>query len=147
MTAADLILLVVDAADPNAAKETNAVRGILGEIGASGIRCVEVYNKCDLLDEGERSSLATSHPQAELISASTGFGVRSLLYRVAKEASADDVTMTVQLPYDRGFLIKMAHERCRVVRERYEQAGLVATVMAPRRMASALAPYELADEG
>ena len=147
VTAADLILLVVDAADPNAAKETNAVRGILGEIGASGIRCVEVYNKCDLLDEGERSSLATSHPQAELISASTGFGVRSLLYRVAKEASADDVTMTVQLPYDRGFLIKMAHERCHVVRERYEQAGLVATVMAPRRMASALAPYELADEG
>ena len=73
--------------------------------------------------------------------------MRSLLYRVAKEASADDVTMTVQLPYDRGFLIKMAHERCRVVRERYEQAGLVATVMAPRRLASALAPYELADEG
>lgn len=139
--AADLILLVVDASDPNAAKEVHAVRGILGEIGADGVRCVEVYNKCDLLDEGERSALAASHPGAELISAQTGLGVRALLYRVAKEASADDVDMTVEIPYDKGFLIKMVHERCRVVREQYGQGGLVATVMAPRRMASALAPY------
>lgn len=145
--AADLILLVVDASDKNAEREIAAVRRVLGEIGADGIRSIVVYNKCDLLDEEQLRGLATLHPDCERISALEGRGVSGLLYRIAQEASRDDVTMTVLVPYDKGMLMRMVHERCQIVRETYTQAGQLATVRASRRMAATLEPYVVEGEG
>ena len=143
--AADLILLVVDASDEAAQREIEAVREVLGQIDANEISSVVVYNKCDLLDEEERRVLATTHPDAVLISAQDRWGLRGLLYRVAQEASSEDVTMTVRIPYDKGLLMRMMHERCQVMRERYEQGGLVATVKASKRMSATLEPYRYED--
>lgn len=144
--AADLILKVVDASDPHAQKELDAVDEVLKEIGASDIRSVVVYNKCDLLDDEHRRALLVSYPQAVQISALEGTGTRALLYRIAQEASEGDVTMTVVVPYDKGMLMKMLHERCQVVREEYVQEGLKATVCASERMHDFLLPYSVEEE-
>ncbi len=140
--AADLILLVVDASDPHRELEIDAVRSVLAEIGASEIRCVTVLNKADLLDELQLRDAAAAHPDAQVISAREGTGVRGLLYRVAREAAAGSVTMSVLVPYEKGLLMRMVHERCQVMRETYVQEGLLATVKADARMARTLAPYE-----
>ena len=145
--AADLILLVVDASDEAATREIEAVKEVLGQIEANDIRSVVVYNKCDLLDEDERRILSTTNPDAVLISAQERWGLRGLLYRVAQEASNEDVTMTVLIPYDKGLLMRMVHERCQVMRERYEQGGLLATVKASGRMSATLEPYRHEDAG
>ena len=139
--AADLVLLVVDASDPHRELEIGAVRSVLEEIGADQIRCVEVLNKCDLLDAEELREARAAHPDAQFVSALSGEGMRGLLYRVAQEASADSVSMTVLVPYEKGLLMRMVHERCQVMRESYVQDGLLATVRADARMASTLAPY------
>ncbi len=144
--AANLILLVVDASDKNASKEIDAVRAVLSDIGASKIDTVLVYNKCDLLDDEQRSSLSLENPKAELISALNKQGLRSLRYRMAREASSDDVTMTVCVPYSKGILMRMLHERCQVIREQYVQDGLQATVKADTHMAATLKHYELGQE-
>lgn len=144
--AADLILKVVDASDPHATRELEAVDAILAEIGASDIRAVVVYNKCDLLSEADRHALAVSHPEALQVSALEGTGDAALRYRIAQEASEGDTTMTVLVPYDKGMLIKMIHERCQMIREEYGQDGLVTTIRAARRMSEYLAPYRLDDE-
>ncbi len=112
VVAADLILLVVDASDPNAAKEIDAVRHVLKDIGASEKRSVLVFNKMDLL-------------------------------RIAQEASDGDITCTVLIPYEKGMLMRMVHERCQVISERYEEGGLMATVRASERMAMTLEPYRV----
>ena len=145
--AADLVLLVVDASDPHRELEISAVRSVLEEIGADRIRCVEVMNKCDLLDADELRDVRVAHPDAQFLSALSGEGVRGLLYRIAQEASADSVSMTVLVPYDKGLLLKMVHERCQVIRESYVQEGLLATVRADARMAATLAPYSVEGEG
>ena len=145
--AADLVLLVVDASDPHRELEISAVCSVLEEIGADRIRCVEVMNKCDLLDADELRDARVSHPDAQFLSALSGEGVRGLLYRIAQEASADSVSMTVLVPYDKGLLLKMVHERCQVIRESYVQEGLLATVRADARMAATLAPYSVEEEG
>ena len=145
--AADLVLLVVDASDPHCELEISAVCSVLEEIGADRIRCVEVMNKCDLLDADELRDARVSHPDAQFLSALSGEGVRGLLYRIAQEASADSVSMTVLVPYDKGLLLKMVHERCQVIRESYVQEGLRATVRADARMAATLAPYSVEEEG
>lgn len=139
--AADLVLKVVDASDPNARKQLAAVDDVLADIESDKIPSVVVYNKCDLLDADERNVLSASHPDAVLLSALGSWGLRGLLYRIAQEASRDDVTITALVPYDKGLLMKMVHERCQVVREEYVQGGLMATVRASSRMAETLAPY------
>lgn len=139
--AADLILHVVDASDENADKEIVAVEGVLKDIGADDKRSVLVLNKIDLLDEDTRRSLELSYPDAVCISALTGTGIRGLLYRIAQEASDGDITCTVLIPYDKGMPIRMVHERCQVISERYEEGGLLATVRASERMAQTLEPY------
>ena len=139
--AADLVIKVVDASDPHAPKQLDAVDAVLKEIGAADIRSVVAYNKCDLLDEEERRALALAHPDAVQISAQEGTGTSALLYRIAQEASEGDETITVIVPFSKGMLIKMIHERCQVIREEYVQEGLSATIRASERMREYLAPY------
>ena len=141
--AADLILLVVDVSDPHRELEIDAVRSVLADIGADGIRCVTVLNKCDLVDADALREATLAHPDAQVISAREGTGIRGLLYRIAKEAASGSVTMSVLVPYEKGLLMKMVHERCQVMRETYVQEGLLATVKADARMASTLEPYRV----
>lgn len=144
--AADLVLLVVDASDPHCEQEIAAVRDILSEIGADQIRQVMVLNKCDLLDEDQMAERLSAHPDAVQVSAMEGTGVAGLLYAISSVASEGDVSMTVLVPYEKGLLLKMVHERCQVMRERYVQGGLLATVKASARMSATLAPYEVDEE-
>ncbi len=141
VVAADLILHVVDASDPNADREIEAVNNVLKEIGAHDKRSVLVYNKVDLLSDEQRKELEVTHPDAVCISALEGRGLRGLLYRVAQEASDGDTTCTVLVPYDKGMLMRMVHERTQVISERYEEGGLLATVRVSERMAMTLQPY------
>lgn len=143
--AADLVLLVVDVSDPHRELEISAVRAVLEEIGASDVRCVEVLNKSDLLVEPELRAAMAAHPNAQVVSALDGSGVRGLLYRIAREAGEGSVSLTVLVPYEKGLLMKMVHERCQVMRESYVQEGLLATVRADARMAATLERYVVTD--
>ncbi|MCI2184090.1 MAG: GTPase HflX [Olsenella sp.] len=143
--AADLILLVADASDPGVERQIRAVRSVLDEIGANQIPSVLVLNKCDLLTNEALTDLEARHPDAVTISAREGTGIAGLLYRVAREASRGDATVTVLVPFSKGILMKMVHERCQVIRELYTDGGLLATVGASERMRSTLAPYIVPD--
>lgn len=143
--AADLILLVVDAHDENWQLKVKAVQEILSQIGAQDISCVTVFNKCDLIDPESLAHLKSSQAGAEFISAEQQTGLASLLHRIALEASRNDCVVSALIPYDKGLLIKMVHERCQVIREQYVDGGLQITVKASKRMAATLEPYELAD--
>lgn len=143
--AADLLLLVVDASDPRCQDELTAVVSILADIEADGIRRLIVLNKVDLLTQDELRSLAVAYPDAVMISARDGRGIDSLLYRIGKEASMGDETLTVLVPYEKGLLLKMVHERCQVMREQYVEGGLLATVKTSERMRLTLDPYRVCD--
>lgn len=144
--AADLVLLVADASDAGAERQIRAVQTVLEEIGANQIPSVLVLNKCDLISAEELTSLQARHPDAGTISAREGTGLAGLLYRVAREASRGDATVTVLVPFSKGILMKMVHERCQALREVYTEQGLLATVSASERMRSTLAPYVVPDE-
>ena len=144
--AADLVLVVVDASDPHASQEVAAVQEVLREIKAEDIRQVAVLNKCDLLDERGAADALAAYPGAIQVSALDGKGIAGLLYEISSVASEDDEVLTVLVPYEKGLLLKMVHERCQVMRECNVGGGLLATVKAGSRMRATLAPYEV-DEG
>ena len=143
--AADLVLEVVDASDSNWEKKRDAVNEILDQIGAKDIRRVLVFNKCDLLDLDGLSSLRIYHSDAVFVSAEEETGLAALLHRIAEEASAGDTTLTALIPYEKGILMKMVHERCQVIREQYQSGGLLVTARVSARMAATLAPYQVRD--
>ncbi|WP_321970718.1 GTPase HflX [Paratractidigestivibacter sp.] len=145
--AADLVLLIVDASDARWRDEMDAVVAILKDIEADSIRRVLVINKSDRLTAEDRRALALENPEAVVISAQEGRGIDTLLYRIGKEASEGDESLTVLVPYEKGLLLKMVHERCQVMRERHVDGGLLATVKASERMRSTLDPYRVEDEG
>ena len=139
--AADLVLEVIDGSDAHWEQKAAAVEEILEQIGAGKIARVTVFNKCDLLDDEATATLRAIRPKAEFVSGAEAKGLDGLLHRIAMEASAGDVTLTALVPYEKGLLVRMVHERCQVIREQYEQGGLLVTCKASPRMASTLEPY------
>ena len=85
---ADLVLHVIDAANPERERHMAAVSRVLEEVGAIEVPRVEVYNKVDLLSPDERRRVQEADPSALLISANTGLGCDELLESVAVEACA-----------------------------------------------------------
>lgn len=144
--AADLLLLVVDASDQRWRDQMAAVAEILRDIDSDGIKRVLVLNKIDLLTQDQRRILKAENPDAVLVSAEDGTGINNLLYRIGKEASEGDETITALIPYSKGLLLKMCHERCQVIRERYVDGGLLATLKASERMRATLEPYRVDDD-
>jgi GTP-binding protein HflX len=75
---ADLLLHVVDAADPDRARQMMAVEGVLEEILESPRPQVLVFNKCDLLEPEAGAGLAVEFPGCHVVSARTGEGLDEL---------------------------------------------------------------------
>ncbi|MGH9220716.1 MAG: GTPase HflX, partial [Vicinamibacterales bacterium] len=94
---ADLVLHVIDAANPERERHVAAVTRVLEEVGAIEVPRVEVYNKVDQLWPDERRRLQEADPSALLISAATGEGCDELLDSVASKLSLDQERVTVEL--------------------------------------------------
>ena len=141
ITGADLVLHVIDASAEEYERQIAAVDDVLGQIGAQGIMRIEVFNKCDLLDAEARAALTARHGEAVTVSAATGEGIEALIERIAKAASSRDAHLDVIIPYDRGDLVSVAHERCHIVSETHEEAGTHITMLAPPSYAGLFRPF------
>ncbi|MEY8436487.1 GTPase HflX [Atopobiaceae bacterium 24-176] len=144
---ADLVVLVVDASDPDWRAQEKAVRQTLGEIGAGDKDVLLCLNKCDLLAPDDREALRLAFPEAVLVSAQQETGLGSLLHAVAAKASEGDVTVSALVPYDKGLLMKMVHERGQVIHEEYVEGGLFVTAKVSPRLAGTLEPYRAEQPG
>jgi GTP-binding protein HflX len=77
---ADLLLHVVDAADPRRDQQVAAVEAILSQLGLGEKRRLLVYNKVDRLPPGEGAGLA-HQADGVAVSAATRLGIPELLHR------------------------------------------------------------------
>ncbi len=80
--AADLILHVIDASDPDYLVKIDIVESVLEELGADREKIVQVFSKVDLLPAG------SVYPKTGLgISAITGSGIQLLLKQISERLS------------------------------------------------------------
>ena len=145
VSGADMILHVCDASSEKMDSQRRAVLAVLEQIDALSIPQITVFNKTDLLDEDERAVLARRYADAVCISAATGEGLEALVDRISLICSAAVATLSLLIPYDRGDLVRYAHEKCTVVTVRYTESGTEMVVKCPRRLASAFAGFESAE--
>lgn len=133
---ADLILHVVDASSPERERQMEAVEDTLEQIGAQTIARILVFNKIDLVDEAQRQALANRYPGAVLVSAATGEGAEALIEAIGRAATAREKTIEITVPFSRGDVVSLAHERCTVVAESYSERGTELTVRVPADLLS-----------
>jgi GTP-binding protein HflX len=138
---ADLLLHIADAGAPQRDAQMQAVREVLEEIGASNTPNVVVYNKIDTVPEQELAGLMKRQTAAVFVSGLNGDGLETLRSRIAEEASRGGATMAVLIPYTRGDLIALAHERAQIVTERHHEDGTRLIIKVPQGLTSVFTPF------
>ncbi|MEZ5293405.1 MAG: GTPase HflX [Vicinamibacterales bacterium] len=97
---ADLLLHVIDAANPDRERMMAAVTDVLDGIGALAVPRFDVYNKVDLLTAEERGAVDRPEPGRFAISAASGEGCDDLVAAVAAAVAMDRQRVTVELDPD-----------------------------------------------
>ena len=121
---ADLILHVVDCADPAHLERIEDVDAVLAEIGAAECPAIQIYNKTDILSVPPRVDRAEDGtPSRVWLSATTGQGIDILLEVIVDALHKDIVSGTVRLGVSQARLRALLYERATVVEERVMTDG------------------------
>ena len=124
VTEADLLLHVIDASHPRAMDQARAVYTTLRDIDAAEIPAINVLNKVDRLDDPEAACDAICDlPDSVAISALSGLGLENLLAHVEEVLEAEMARIEVLIPFDRGELVGLFHERGLIDKEEYNENG------------------------
>ena len=134
---ADLLLHVIDAATPDRERQMAAVRAVLAEVGADRVPALDVFNKIDLLDAGERGRIAALYPAALQVSALAGDGRDELIGALESRLALDTAIVTFTFdPDDEAERERVAHlyRVGRILRHVTSDRSIVVEAELPRRL-------------
>ena len=138
---ADLLVHIVDASDPNPEGQINAVREVLGDIGAATVPELLVLNKIDIADPTTVMALRSNHPGAVTISARTGAGLEDLATVIDERLPNPEVSIDVLVPYERGDLMDRIHRAGRISALEHTGEGTAVQAMVRPGLADELAEF------
>ena len=125
---ADLLLHVIDAADPNREEHIRVVDSLVSKLAKPGTKVLRCYNKADLVS-------AEDIPIGEdvvKISARTGQGMEALLNAIEQALGHSRHHVTVTLPYSMGGMVDTLHSSAQVLNVEYTPEGIVVeTILDP----------------
>lgn len=122
---ARLLLHLVDAADPDHARQIQVTREVLAEIGADRIPTLLCFNKNDKLDEPTREALRAAWPEAVFVSAYDPASVAALHGRIVSFFEQDAMEVELLVPHGARGIIGELRASTRVLEESWEQEGAV----------------------
>ena len=118
---ADLLLHVIDSADPNRQEHIAVVDSLITKLAKPGTKVLQCYNKADLVP-------AEDIPIGEdvvKISASLGYGMEDLLKAIEKALGHSRHHIQVTLPYSMGGMVDTLHNNAQVLNVDYTGDGIV----------------------
>ena len=127
---ADLLLHVIDVSNPEWREQARIVDELIRELGAEGIPCIRVYNKCDAAFTAQQER----EKDAVYISARTGEGIPALLEAVDKRLDKGTKRVVIHLPYDKAGLLDGLYREAKVEGVEYSETVDVTAVCTPRFM-------------
>ena len=123
IAAADLIVHVVDATDPDPLGQISTVRSVIADFDASSIPELIVFNKADLVQDEVQVRLRGMVQGALLVSARTGQGLDALQEAIGATLPKPDVEFVGIIPYSRGDLVSRIHLAGKVLETEYVEEG------------------------
>ena len=139
--ASDLLLHVVDGAQPDPEAQIFAVDRVLAEIGASNIPTILAFNKRDLMADAGAEVFARRYPRALFISAVRGDGLDGLLETLADRVAAANLVVEFEVPFDRGDVVSHLHEDAEVLEESFGPSGTRLQVRTSQEVMSRYSDY------
>ncbi|MCE5200605.1 MAG: GTPase HflX [Armatimonadota bacterium] len=144
VTEADFLIHVVDASHHFFQKQHEAVLEVLDELGVKGKPVITVFNKSDLIhDQYELRRLVADTPNACYMSAHTGEGLKYLQRLICKVIGEMMNRIEAIIPYERGDLLAMCHDRGRVIAQEYLPEGIYVQVEISPDLADKITPYAI----
>lgn len=155
VTAAALLLHVVDISSPTAVEQTTHVLKVLAEIGAETTPQMLVLNKSDRLPESDRNldletlihrllgeAARQNATAAVLVAANSGLGIPDLLAKIDRNLTQDPISRrSFRLPLGEGRALHLLHERAAVLSQEYNDDWCEVTADVPRSILSRLAEF------
>ena len=118
---ADLLLHVIDSADPNREEHIQVVDSLIGKLAKPGTKVLRLYNKADLVS---REDIPTGEDIVR-ISAAKGYGMEDLLKAIEKALGHSRHHITVTFPYSMGGMVQTLHAGAQVLNTDYTAEGIV----------------------
>ncbi|HSK02813.1 MAG TPA: GTPase HflX [Kofleriaceae bacterium] len=131
---ADLLLHVIDAADPASADQLAVTREVLREIGADTVPAWLLLNKIDRVDPAARAALADHYPGAIQLSAKERGDVAALRERLIAHFAGALEEAELVVPWTAQRLAHQIHERTTVLAEEHDDLGTRFRVRAPAKI-------------
>ena len=122
-TRSDLLIHVVDSSAVDPLGQIEAVREVLGEIGADRVPELLVFNKADA-DHDAAKRLVYDNSGSVAISAATGEGIDDLLRTIADRVRSLTAVVELLVPYERGDVMASLHREGEVVSTSHEDGGI-----------------------
>jgi GTP-binding protein HflX len=139
---ADLILHVLDVTQPTVLQQAETVMQTLADLGVTHQPVISALNKIDILPKDSRlERWLLEFPNSVAISAAEGTGLEQLLERVEEVLAEGLVYLTVHLPYAKGDLAALFHEKGTVVSSSHEEHEMRLEGYLPRRWVTRFLPY------
>ena len=117
---ADLLIHVIDAADPERADHIAVVDRLIAQLAKPGVPVIEAYNKCDLVTDADiprgRTRVA--------ISAKDGTGIDELRRLVEQELGRGLHHAKFLLPYAMAGQLDRLHQTAQVIASDYTEGGI-----------------------
>lgn len=128
---ADLMLHLVNAADPDPEGQIEAVHEVLAEIGADTASTITVINKIDMAPPAVVKRLLGRSESAVAVSALTGEGTTDLVDVLVKWMNSRSITMRLLVPHPRGDVVASLHRTGQVISTQPTPDGLQIKVRLP----------------
>ena len=142
-SAADLLVHVVDASDPEAELHMKTTDKVLAEIGAGEVPRILAVNKVDLLDPAMREALSTRFPGARIVSVKTGEGIPELLSAIEEGLTANADVLRVRIPDADYGLVALLRREAQIIDEERDDEGTTLSCRVPDRLVSKFDKYKV----
>ena len=136
---ADLLIHVIDAADPEREAHIQVVDRLITDLAAPETPVIRCYNKADLV---EPEALPVG-PNNVAISAKTGQGIDALFAVIERELCKGLRRALFLLPYSMGGQVETLHDKAKVLRVEYKAEGIEIEAEVDETIYGRLAQYEV----
>lgn len=143
---ADLLVHVVDVADPECDIQYKTTLKVLSEIGADISRSLLVYNKIDkLADRGPLEAFSVAHDGALFVSARTGEGLPELVKAIESRLTADEDELTLRVPPSDYAIVSLLYREGSIISEGHDGEATILRCKVPDRLLSRIERFRLVD--